>query len=547
MAGKVLSIEMGFSITKVCELDYLVQNPKVYNSFVIETPPGVLAEDGTVNCTEAFANEFKKNVNEKGMRSKQVVFSISSSKIANREVKLPFVKESRLPLLIRSNAGDYFPIDLTSYELSHIVLGIEGDEDNKKYRLMLLAAPKDLLDSYRTMAKVLNLDVAAMDYVANSVYNVVQRNSVEGTDMIVKVDERSALVLILEAGSIVLSRNVPYGIDQAIYSIMENEVFGKGLSYHDAIDLSRRKTCIHKSMEDSSLDASEFLGSSIEEISIARKEVTNCLSSLIGGVARVLDYWNSRNSASIVKKIYLTGLGGDFSGLSKIMTNEIGTKVKVLADIKGINLEKGMKDVSFGEYITCIGAAIQPVGFNDEDDKQKKTRFAKADQARIGVVVLVAGIVIAIALFVVSVIPYNMQKNVNKNLKNEIASLQPAYDTYALYKQAEADYLKMVTLDSTAESRLDDLKAFIEEMEEKMPTTLRVSSFNADIEGIVMEVNVETKEEVAKTIQQFKTFESLNFVDTTAVSVSQDEISGEKNTFSVVLKYKPIEQETSEE
>ena len=165
MAGKVISIEMGFSITKVCELDYLTQNPKVYNSFVLETPQGVLAEDGTVNCTEEFILEFKKNLEEKGMRSKQVVFSVSSSKIASREVKLPFVKENRIPMLIRANAGEYFPIDLTAYELAHLVLGVDGEEDNKQYRLMVLAAPKELLDSYRTMAKKLNLEAIAMDYV----------------------------------------------------------------------------------------------------------------------------------------------------------------------------------------------------------------------------------------------------------------------------------------------------------------------------------------------------------------------------------------------
>ncbi len=547
MAGKVISMEMGFSITKVCELDYQVQNPKVYNSFVMETPQGVLAEDGTVNCTEAFAEKFQKNLNEKGIRSKQIVFSISSSKIASREVKLPFVKESRLPLLIRSNASDYFPIDLTSYELSHIVLGTEGEEDNKKYRLMLLAAPKDLLDSYRVMAKTLNLEIAEMDYVANSVYNVVKRESVEGTDMIVKVDERSALVLILEAGSIVLSRNVPYGIDQAIYAIMENDVFGKELSYHDAIELSRRKACIHKSMEESSTDGMDFMGSSIEEISLARKDVTNCFSSLVGGIARVLDYWNSRNSSSIVQKIYLTGLGGDFSGLSKLMTNEIGTKVKVLSEIKGINLDKGLKEVSFGEYLTCIGAAIQPLGFHDGEEKQKKKGIGKADQERVGMIVLIAGMVIATALLAASIIPYHMQKNVNESLKSQILALQPAYETYALYKQAEADNSKMIMLDRLAESRLDDLRSFIEEMEAKMPSTLRVVSFSANVDGITLEVTVETKEEVAKTIEQFKTFDSLSFVDTTAVTVSEDDASGEKNTFSVTLQYKTSEQETSEE
>jgi type IV pilus assembly protein PilM len=545
MATKVISIELGFSITKVCELDYQTENPKVYHSFVLDTPQGVLAEDGTVMISEEFVNNFKEKLANSGMKSRQVVFSISSSKIASREVKLPFVKENRLAMLVRSSAPDFFPIDLSTYELAHIILGTEGEEDKKQYRLMILAAPNSLLDSYRILGKAIGLEVLAIDYVANSVYNVASRNTVEGTDMVVKVDERSALVLILEGGSIVLSRTVPYGIDQAIDTIMNNEVFGEKLSYLEAIEVSRRKACIHKSADEHSNDTTGFEGVSAEQISIARKDVTNSLSSLIGGIARVLDYWNSRNSASTVQKIYLTGLGGDFSGLSKLMTSEIGTKVKVLTEVKGITLSKDYKEVSFGEYLACIGASINPVDFTD--GREKKKERGKTNYKVVGIAVMVAGLLVAAALAAISVIPYTAQNTLNKTLNNQIADMQPAYNTYAEYVQAEADYLKMTSLDATAESRLDDLTAFIGEMEEKMPTTLRVSTFTATTEGITMDVTVERKEEVAKAIEQFKTFESLYYADTTAVTTAQDEASGEKNTFTVTLQYKPLITETVEE
>lgn len=545
MASKVISVEMGFSITKVCELDYQTENPKVYHSFVIDTPQGVLAEDGTVVLTEEFVNHFKEKIAQSGMRSKQVVFSISSSKIASREVKLPFVKENRLALLVRSSAPDYFPIDLTTYELAHIILGTEGDEDKKQYRLMILAAPIDLLNSYRTLGKALGLEVIAIDYIANSVYNIARRNTVEGTEMIVKVDERSALILILEGGSVVLSRTVPYGIDQAIETIISNEVFGDKLTYLEAIEVSRRKACVHKSANDNSTDTDGFTGVSAEQISLARRDVTNALSSMIGGIARVLDYWNSRNSASTVKKIYLTGLGGDFSGLSKLMTNEIGTRVKVLTEVKGITLGRDNKEVSFGEYLACIGASINPVDFTD--GREKKKERGKTDYSKLGILVLVGGILIAGALAAISIVPYTAQNTLNKELTAQIADHQNAYNTYTEYVQAEADYNKMSTLDSVADSRLNDLTAFIEEMETKMPDSLRVSTFVANTDGIALDCTVESKEEVAKVIEQFKTFESLYYADTTSVTTSQDEASGEQNTFTVTMQYKPIVTETVEE
>jgi len=539
MASKVISIEMGFSITKVCEIDYLTENPKVYSSFVLETPQGVLAEDGTVNSTEAFAEQFHAMLVQKGMRTKQAVFSISSSKIASREVLIPFVKENRISLLIQANAAEYFPIDLAAYELAYSILGTQGDEDKKQYRLMVLAAPKELLESYKKLANALGLEILSMDYASNSVYNAVQRECIEGTQMVIKVDERATLIMVLEGGGIVLSRNVPYGIDQAIYSIMSNSVFGEKLSYKDALELARRKTCISPSAEEQDTSETEFTGFSQELITQARKEVTNALTSLIGGVARVLDYYNSRNSATPVRKIKLTGLGGDFSGLSKLLTNEIGTRVKVLTKIEGIALDKGLKDVSFGEYVTCIGASMHPVGFNGISEDEKKT-IGKVNTNKVGVIVLIVGVSIGIILASFSIFAYLAEKNLKNKLESEINTLQPAYDTYSLYVQAKNDYGKMSSLNALTFTRIDDLVAFLDEMENTMPSSLRVSTFLVNTEGVSMEVTVDSMEAVAKTIAQFKLFESLDFADTQAVTRAGNELGENGYSFSVTLLFKPL-------
>ena len=88
MAGKVLSIEVGYSFTKVCELDYQSKKPKIYNSFVLPTPDDILA-DGMLTVDEGFVAAFKEKLAEKKIKTKTAVFTISSSKIATREVKIP--------------------------------------------------------------------------------------------------------------------------------------------------------------------------------------------------------------------------------------------------------------------------------------------------------------------------------------------------------------------------------------------------------------------------------------------------------------------------
>ena len=52
MNNRVLSIEIGNSFTKICEIDYKVKKPKVYKVLTVETPEGVVVDgmDGGIQA-----------------------------------------------------------------------------------------------------------------------------------------------------------------------------------------------------------------------------------------------------------------------------------------------------------------------------------------------------------------------------------------------------------------------------------------------------------------------------------------------------------------
>ena len=90
MAGKVVSIEIGNALTKVALVDYKAKNTKVYNAFVFATPEGTI-DDGYIKNSEEFCETLSSKLAEYSIGERRVVFAISSSKIANREVSLPYV------------------------------------------------------------------------------------------------------------------------------------------------------------------------------------------------------------------------------------------------------------------------------------------------------------------------------------------------------------------------------------------------------------------------------------------------------------------------
>ena len=126
MAAKVISIEIGYLLTRVCEVDYKAKTHKVYKYFTIPTSEGVI-NDGVLSVTPEYTEALKAALTENKMNAKQVVFTVTSGRIASREVVIPLVKESRIADVVNANAADYFPVDLSLYRFAYTVLGLVED------------------------------------------------------------------------------------------------------------------------------------------------------------------------------------------------------------------------------------------------------------------------------------------------------------------------------------------------------------------------------------------------------------------------------------
>ena len=233
MAKKVLSIDIGLSSTKLCLLEQKAKNPKVFQYTDFATPPHTIV-DGEIRLTEEFVSILKKTIADKKMKCKNVIFSISSSKIAMREVLTPKVSLRKIAAVIEANAEDYFPIDLSQYQMGHIILGTATEQDLPKYRVMVLAVPDVLVNSYKALAKAIGMNLFALDYCGNSIFNAVKEECQSGTQMVIKVDEEASVVTIAKDGEIVLQRNVAYGVNEALNAIMTQKIFG-ARSYEDAL------------------------------------------------------------------------------------------------------------------------------------------------------------------------------------------------------------------------------------------------------------------------------------------------------------------------
>ncbi len=561
MAGKVISIEIGYSLTRVCETDYKAKIHRIYKNFSIPTPEGVI-NDGALMITPEYVGSMKAALAENKMKSKQVVFTITSAKIASREVVIPFVKDNRIADVINANASDYFPVDLSQYQLAYSILGVLGEtKGNQQYKLLVMAAPKALLSGYYDLAKALKLEVAALDYAGNSIYRVVKEECAQGTNLIIKSDERSTLVMVVQNGAISFTRNIAYGVDEAIQSVMDSLNWGQVDSVTKAMDILSQNICVVLPQETPENQEKKETPDDlvIEEIADepekpvtatpeqrAKEDVTNSIMPLIGSIARVVDYYVSHNANTTIDRVLFTGLGADIQGLNQLLAQEINHPVEVLTQAAGWNFEKSFKTKAYGAYLACAGATVAPLGFkaNKEKAGAKPGRSkGKIDGAIIAYVVLGAGIVASLGMIVSSTFSYGSALKENIELRAQTSEMEAIIPVYNEYVTTYNDYIKVSAMYDVTRSNNDNFYELLEELEQRLPSDVSVVSLESNRDGVAINMDVPSKNEAAAAVEQMRLFDSLypDSVTVTSVTMTEEEETGSTTVnFTVTANYRSL-------
>lgn len=521
---KILSIEIGVDVTHVLEMDYRVKNPKVYRSFSFQTPVGVIGEAG-VRKSEEFRTALHKLLDANKIKTRKTLFVVNSGKIASREVLIPMIKENRIKDFLNTNSADFFPVDLSRYQLVYRNEGVVQQDTVKKRKLYVFAVPGDLVQSYEELADFCSLELTALDYVGNSIFQMMHKAVGNNICCSVKLDDNATMITIINQGMVVLQRTVFYGFEEVEKVVVDSGLFPKE-QYPAAMDILQQTDC---------LDANQAAPE--DAMNAMRAEAVEALRPMIGNIRRILDYYQSRNNGAEVKECFLIGNGAYIKGLDRLMSQELNLPVHLQEKdvLNGFRTSGGRLDAM---YEACYGAAIQPLDFvfgsaqTAKIIEEKKKRELLA--AKLIGLLCVACAVILLALSGVQRIALSHELNNLNKQKDELEYIQDIYNAYVDTKSQYDDVTKM---NGKTETVSDALADAIEEMEEKFPSGVKVTSLTSNGEGISMDIEVSTKEEAAKILQNLATFDAFRSVTTNGITESTDENGKITVTFSVMCTY----------
>ena len=520
--ARILSIEAEASQIRVAEVEVRGKKGRIYNCFCILAPQGAV-EDGQIRDTKTLGENLKAELSQRKIKTKKVYFATGSTRIASREVRIPFVKANRIQSIIEANATDYFPIDVSKYVLSYSVIDVEsqrledGKEETKQYYLMVYAAPKAISAAYSEFAENAGLTMTGITYTGDSIYHSVKDEYAKGTHILVKVEYTGTSITVIRDGELTLQRNINYGVDSAAETVRAFPEFGDRLDANEALDVLCSRKCINPFLDMESFD--EEISDEDRKLETARAEVTESLRYLIGNISRIMDYYISRHTDTNFDSIVCCGLGAQVKGLMQLLTNELGQQVDVLQEFKNFALPASGDTQEVCLYAAVLSPGTSGVNLMDKVNRKKKEKKETLSGAIIICVVgTVAGVVLTAAGYANRIYQQHEQERLNQRISEE-SSIEEIYSAYTNAKAQYDNYQNMYQYTNTPN---EGLKTFIEELEEKMPSDITVESFSSTGTQVSFSMRVGSKSAAANTIMQLRTFESLSTVTTTGIDEAED-------------------------
>lgn len=279
---------------------------------------------------------------------KRLVGMISTRKVActvpmshsfSRPLKVPILSEDDLGEAVQLEAQQYIPVAPENLYLDYEVLR----RDEKNIDLLVVATPKNIIDSYMKFLESMGLEPVALEPTMNATARIFGLADPAG---------RNAPTVLVDFGA--------NAIDIAVY---DKTLFVNGTvqgGSNTMIDLIATKLGVSRE-EAYNIKNQEGIGFSghLRDIGMAVKPT---LDNLVREIRKIIRYYDERVAAGNrkVTQIITIGGGADMPGLSEYLNKELGLPVRLLDPWQKINFDElpPPSELERSMFVTVAGEAI---------------------------------------------------------------------------------------------------------------------------------------------------------------------------------------------
>jgi type IV pilus assembly protein PilM len=343
----LVGLDIGSRTIKAAEIVDSNKGRTLKRFGMTDIKPGLI-EDGAINEPEEVAEAVTELFKSFGVREKNVAISIGGYSVIVKKINVQTMAEDQLQETIHFEAEQYIPFDISDVNLDFQILGPNENNPNQM-NVFLVAAKKEMVNDYINLVNLAGLNPCIIDVEAFALQNIFEINyDLKDDDNIALIDigASKTSLNILKGNNSVFMRDVSLGCGQINQKII--------------------------SLANCSFDDSESikLGEQTDQLpeEDLKQIITTVVSDWCTEIRRALDFFYSTYPDDQIKKIVLSGGGGNIGDFRQLLATEASAEVETINPLSSFIIDSSL-DPGYIQQISpqaaiCMGLAVRKI-----DDK----------------------------------------------------------------------------------------------------------------------------------------------------------------------------------
>lgn len=209
---RFLGIDIGTSTIKVVELSSFAGRIKLENygqvssKILFQKPFRTFEKSTLLLSTQEISKALKAIFEEAKIKTKKAFFSIPDYASFFTSFELPPMTKEEMPFAVEAEARRHIPVPLGEVDWDWQLIGKREVGKKQKFKILLVAVPKEVVNQYQALATTLELESIALEAEVFSLARaLVEKKS--GIVGIVDIGARTTTCSIIERGVLKLSHS----------------------------------------------------------------------------------------------------------------------------------------------------------------------------------------------------------------------------------------------------------------------------------------------------------------------------------------------------
>ena len=334
----MFAIDFGLRSIKVAKVHKVSDGYELDNYGIILSPEGAI-DNGEILNPIVVADVLTELLKESGIRDRKAIIAITGQKVIIREIVLPIMEDKELMAGVMWEAPKYVP-----YDLDESIIDAEKVEEfvekdgNKMMRVLLVAAPKTIIQPYMEVLKKIRIIPKIVDVISSANIRIFKNHLAykkeeekEGTiiDIILSIGASGSILTLVEKGNLKFTRNILVGGNDITKAIAKS----LNLSFNEAEKLKRETKIV--------------LGPEAEEEKKIESEkiMIKILNRITKEVRKSLSYYKTQSQKVKYNKMILSGGCANIDNIKNLLSEQFEIPVIIGNPLEGIKIDERAFDI----------------------------------------------------------------------------------------------------------------------------------------------------------------------------------------------------------